>query len=220
MLGKEKIRVLALGDSYTVGEGVAREDSWPMLLAAQLKASQSQGNSVAFEEPDVVAKTGWTTDELMAAIEALPVQALPIEALAITEQYDWVTLLIGVNNQYRNRPVLDFQQDLRWLLNYAIQRAAGNAQRVIVLSIPDWGVTPFAKDRDTKAIAAQIDAFNEAKRAEALGAGCHYVDITDISRLAGGGRSELLAEDGLHPSREMYQMWCERILPIVLGSGR
>jgi lysophospholipase L1-like esterase len=215
MHGKQSLKLLALGDSYTVGEGVAREASWPWLFAAQLNALQTQDNSVAWEEPYIVAKTGWTTDELMAAIEALV-----SESPAFNKVYDWVTLLIGVNNQYRNRSLSEYQQDLRWLLNFAIQRARGNAQRVIVLSIPDWGVTPFAKDRDTKAIAAQIDAFNEAKRAEALGAGCHYVDITDISRLAGVGRSELLAEDGLHPSREMYQMWCERILPIVLGSGR
>jgi lysophospholipase L1-like esterase len=215
MHGKQSLKLLALGDSYTVGEGVAREASWPWLFAAQLNALQTQDNSITWEEPYVVAKTGWTTDELMAAIEALV-----SESPAFNKVYDWVTLLIGVNNQYRNRSLSEYQQDLRWLLNFAIQRAAGNARRVILLSIPDWGVTPFAKDRDTKAIAAQIDAFNEAKRAEALGAGCHYVDITDISRLAGEGRSELLAEDGLHPSREMYQLWCERILPVVLGSGR
>jgi lysophospholipase L1-like esterase len=214
MLGKETIRMLALGDSYTVGEGVAQEDSFPMLFAAQCNEYQSQRKSGVCKEPDVVAKTGWTTDELIAAITGPSV-----EALSIREQYDWVTLLIGVNNQYRNRPVTEFQQDLRWLLNYSIQRAGGNSRRVIVLSIPDWGVTPFAKDRDAKAIASQIDVFNEAKKAHALEAGCHYVDITDISRLAGEGRSDLLAEDGLHPSREMYQMWCERLLPIVVGYG-
>jgi lysophospholipase L1-like esterase len=213
MHGKQSLKLLALGDSYTVGEGVAREASWPWLFAAQLNALQTQDNSIAWEEPYVVAKTGWTTDELMAAIEALV-----SESPAFNKVYDWVTLLIGVNNQYRNRSLSEYQQDLRWLLNFAIQRAGGNARRVILLSIPDWGVTPFAKDRDTQAIAAQIDAFNEAKRAEALRVGCHYVDITDISRLAGEEGSELLAEDGLHPSREMYQMWCERLLPIVLSS--
>lgn len=189
---------LALGDSYTIGEGVADDGRWPVLLAARLR-----DKGILLDAPRIIATTGWTTDELSAAMDA-----------AVFEPpYALVTLLIGVNNQYRGRPLDEYRAEFRVLLLRAITLAGGDASRVVVVSIPDWGVTPFAarEGRDTAAIATQIKAFNAAARAEANTHGAHWVDVTAISR-SPDARAELVG-DGLHPSAAQYARWVEAILP-------
>lgn len=197
----QSIAWLALGDSYTIGEGVAAEERWPMQLAAALRE-----NGIEIADPKIVATTGWTTDELIQGITDSTLNA----------KYDWVSLLIGVNNQYRNRDVESFRTDFRQLLDDAMLRVGGNARRIVVLSIPDWGVTPFAAGRERVMIAEQIDTYNRVKEEETRRCGAHFVDITDISRKAVNGETGLLAEDGLHPSSLMYRAWVERVIDIVL----
>ena len=184
-------RVLALGDSYTIGEGVAPADRWPVQLAARLGA-------VA---PEIVAVTGWTTDELDAGIDAADPQGT----------YDLVMLLIGVNNQYRGTSLEGYRTEYRALLGRAIGFAGGDPSRVVAVSFPDWGVTPFASsDRRTPdQLAAEVDAFNAVAREEAEAAGVAWVDIAPLSRTQGA----LVADDGLHPSAEAYAAWVERVLP-------
>jgi lysophospholipase L1-like esterase len=208
MLAPIVLTILSLGDSYTIGEGVKPEERWPVQLANAMRAV-----GLDVRDPHIIARTGWTTDELRKGIEESKVEA----------RYDWVTLLIGVNNQYRGRSVEEYRNELREQLKYAIEKAGSNPKRVIVLSIPDWGVTPFAKDKgkDPVKIAQEIDAYNRAKQEEAERLGIHFVDITDISREAGLEDSKLpadqrlLADDGLHPSARMYKRWVERVLPII-----
>lgn len=195
-----QLRILALGDSYTIGEGVAVEDRWPAQLADSLR---EEGLVVA--DPQIIARTGWTTDELSRAID----QAQP------EGPFDLVTLLIGVNNQYRGRSQEEYREQFRDLLNRAAALAGGKPQRVLVLSIPDWGVAPFALGKDSGRIAAEIDAFNQINREETLSAGARYVAITDISRQV-GAEDGLLAADGLHPSGKMYAAWVARVLPAAL----
>ncbi|HWH53118.1 MAG TPA: SGNH/GDSL hydrolase family protein [Gemmatimonadaceae bacterium] len=192
-------RILALGDSYTIGESVAADASWPLRLAAALRAG---GRDVS--PPRVVARTGWTTDEL----------ALAIDAAQVDGPYDLVTLLVGVNDQFRGRPVGDFGPRFRELVERAVRFAGGRADRVIVLSIPDWSITPFAEGRDRDRIAAELDVFNESVRNEAKRAGVRYVDVTPISRRA-GREPDLIAPDGLHPSGRMYTAWVEAVLPLA-----
>lgn len=195
-----EVRILALGDSYTIGEGVAEADRWPVRLAAMLRA---RGLSVA--APKIIARTGWTTSELSAGIDA----ARPDSA------YDLVTLLIGVNNQYRGLSEEEYRAQFRALLERAIGFAGSRTERVIVVSIPDWGVTPFAAGRDRPAIAREIDRFNAVKRDEASRSGAHYADVTPLSRRAAVDAS-LVTTDGLHPSAAMYAAWLDVISPIAL----
>jgi len=191
------VRLLALGDSYTIGESVAVESSWPLRLAAALRAA---GLEVA--RPRVIARTGWTTGELAAAIDAAQVDG----------PFDLVTLLIGVNDQYRGCPVDDFRPRFRDLVQRAVGFAGGRKEQVMVLSIPDWSVTPFAEGRDRPRIAAEVDEFNDLVRSEAERAGVRSVDITPISRRA-GREPDLIAPDGLHPSARMYAAWVDAVLP-------
>ena len=167
---------------------MAVEDRWPVQLARRL---QEEGIDIA--EPEIIARTGWTTGQLLAAIDT----ASP------TGPYSLVTLLIGVNNQFRSLGVDDYRVELAELLQQAVELAGGDSSRVIVLSIPDWGVTPFAEGADRSQIAREIDLFNAVKREETTRTGATYVDITPISRRAETDLS-LLADDGLHPSGEMY----------------
>lgn len=208
MLAPFVLTILSLGDSYTIGEGVAPEKRWPVQLAVAMRSL-----GLDARDPQIIARTGWTTGELRKGIEESQVEA----------RYDWVTVLIGVNNQYRGRSPDEYRNELNELIRYAIEKAGSHPKRVIVLSIPDWGVTPFAKEKgkDPAKIAEEIDTYNRVKREEAERLGVHFVDITDISREAGLDDSKLpaekrlLADDGLHPSGAMYQRWVERMLPII-----
>lgn len=194
-------RFLALGDSYTIGESVEPSGRWPVQLAQMLK---SEG--IAVDDPQIIATTGWTTDELAKGIQ----QASP------TGPYDLVSLLIGVNNQYRGRSVDGYREEFRALLLQAIAFAGGNVDRMVVLSIPDWGVTPFAEGRDREKIAREIDSFNSVNREEAAKLGVAYVDVTPVSRAAENDPA-LLAADGLHPSGVMYHEWARLVLPRATG---
>lgn len=188
---------LALGDSYTIGEGALPEERWPNQLAAKLR---ERGDPVS--EPTIIAKTGWTTDELAKGIAEK--QPRP--------GYSLVTLLIGVNNQYRGRDLEEYRRQFAGLLGQAVGFAGADARRVVVVSIPDWGVTAFAKDRDHAKIASEIDRFNEVNREEARRAGARYVDVTGISRTHGAD-SAFLMKDGLHPSGRAYAEWVDAMLP-------
>lgn len=194
---------LALGDSYTIGEGVAEEDRWPARLAALLR-----DEGIALADPRIIATTGWTTDELASAMDA----AEPLG------EWDFVSLLIGVNNQYRGRDVDDYVGEFATLLQRAIALAGGRAGRVLVLSIPDWGATAFARDsgRDLVQVAAELDAYNEAAKEICASLGVAFVDITGISRDRGDAPG-MLAADGLHPSAAMHARWVEAVLPVARG---
>lgn len=194
-----KYTFLSLGDSYTIGESVAEKDRWSVQLAAMLRA---QGVDVA--PPDIIARTGWTTAELAEAIHES----------GNARAYDLVSLLIGVNNQYRGQPLDRYRTELRELLQTAIRFARNRPDRVIVLSIPDWGVTPFAKDRDRAKIAAEIDAFNAACREEAERAGVRFFDITPLTRGVQNDPAQV-ASDGLHYSGKQHRRWAETVLPEV-----
>ena len=196
---------LALGDSYTIGESVQQMDSFPYQLVAQLKAA----NLSVVSEPKIIARTGWTTGELQTAIKAEN----------LTAKYDIVTLLIGVNNQYRGDSQAQYKKEFVELLNTAIAFAKGDKKRVFVVSIPDWGVTPFAKQsgRNAKVIAEEIAAFNAINRAETMAMGISYTDITPGSRNAATDAT-LIAADGLHPSGKMYLDWAKKVAPAVVNT--
>jgi lysophospholipase L1-like esterase len=189
-------RFLALGDSYTIGEGVSPPEQWPVQLVGALRA---RGTDLA--DPTILARTGWTTDELAAALDRASPQG----------PYALVSLLIGVNNQYRGRDVAEYRVQFTALLDRAVGLAGGRPGRVLVLSIPDWGVTPHGAGRRAE-VAAAIDRFNAVARVETLRVGARYVEITEESRRAGEDPS-LLAGDGLHPSGKMYARWAEAALP-------
>ncbi|MGH8086611.1 MAG: SGNH/GDSL hydrolase family protein [Lysobacter sp.] len=194
---------LALGDSYTIGEGVDADGRWPVRLASALR-----DHGIALDAPRIIATTGWTTDELASAMDVE-------EPLG---HWDFVSLLIGVNNQYRGRSAGDYRAEFHELLRRAIRLAGDRSDRVLVLSIPDWGVTPFAiaQDRDAAQIAAELDAYNATAAELCAQHGVAFVDITAISRECGGA-AEMLADDGLHPSAAMYALWAERALPVARG---
>ena len=193
------IRYLALGDSYTIGESVDEAERWSNQLADFLKAGGIP------TEVTIIAKTGWTTNELWDGIKATQ----------ITPPYDLVSLLIGVNNQYRGYDINEYREQFVFLLNKSIEYAGGDPQRVIVLSIPDWGVTPFAHGQGGERIARDIDAFNAVNRAETEKAGAQYINITPISREAAHDVT-LIAGDGLHPSGKMYLEWAKLVYPAAL----
>ena len=191
---------LALGDSYTIGEGVDSTLRWPVHLARRLREV-----GIPVEDPVIIARTGWTTDELDAGLD----EAGPEGPYAL------VSLLIGVNNQYRGRDVEEYRSQFVELLGRAISLAGGDAGRVFVLSIPDWGVMPFAEGRDRAAIGEEIDAFNAVNREESLARGVTWVDVTGISR-EGASDPAMAAKDGLHPSGAQYGLWAGAALPAVI----
>jgi lysophospholipase L1-like esterase len=194
-----KLNYLALGDSYTIGESVDESQRYPILLVNTLREEGYHIN-----DPFIIAKTGWTTDELAAGINSKNSDGF----------YDVVSLLIGVNNQYRGRGVDNYRAEFRSLLQQAIDFAGGRAENVFVLSIPDWGVTPFAASQDREKIALEIDHYNAVNREETLMRGILYVDVTPVSRQALEDPS-LISKDGLHPSGKMYAAWVELALPGV-----
>jgi len=196
---KTTLRFLALGDSYTIGEQVQPTQRWPAQLTSLL---QEQGFSLT--TPKIIAKTGWTTRELLHGIASERPTGL----------FHLVSLCIGVNNQYRGEELEVYRDDFRSLLELAAEFTGGNTDHVLVLSIPDWGMTPFASQWDQEKIAQEIDAFNAINFAETNAAGAQYIDITgDTRRLS--VKQEMLAPDGLHPSGEMYAVWVQKIYGVV-----
>ncbi len=192
-------KFLALGDSYTIGESVDQEMRWPVQLSKQLNEA-----GIAVDLPRIIATTGWTTDELEKAINEAN----------ITETYDIVSLLIGVNNQYRGYPFTNYEKELAELLESAIQFANNKVNRVFVVSIPDYGVTPFGQQKEPVKIAVELDRYNALAKEICQEKDVTFINITHISRKAQNDTS-LVAPDGLHPSGKMYTDWVELIFPEV-----
>ena len=196
---KHYFTFLALGDSYTIGEAVPLHESFPYQTVQLLRS-----NGLHIHAPEIVATTGWTTLEL----------AEHILHTKLNEDYDFVSLLIGVNNQYRGSSAEDYKNDFEFLLKKALHFADDKNDRVVILSIPDWSVTPFAKSHDKKKIAEEIDAFNKINAAVSKQYKVHYLDIIKSSREAANDEA-LLAADGLHPSGKEYAKWAEQLAAII-----
>lgn len=195
-----KISYLALGDSYTIGEGVSEKDRFPNQLI-----SSDLDTTFMLDEFKIIARTGWTTRNLLDGMDR--------EELTVGT-YDFITLLIGVNNQYQGKPVDLYKEEFEILIDRAIELVEGDPLKVIVVSIPDYGVTPFAANRDSEKIAKEIDLYNSINEEFAKEKGTRYVYITDLTKAAANDLS-LLANDQLHPSGKLYAQWVERIIPEV-----
>lgn len=191
---------LALGDSYTIGESVSETERWPVLLSNDLKE-----RGIDLGLPKIIARTGWRTNQLMDSLESAP---------NIQEKYELISLLIGVNNQFQGRSVESFIPEFEALLQKAISLVADNTDRVIVLSIPDYGKVPFFRNRGGDAIGREIDSFNEASKTICDRYGVKYFDITPLSREVEND-NELISSDLLHPSGKMYQLWVDLIIDDV-----
>lgn len=200
----KEYQFLALGDSYTIGEAVKENERWPMQLANRLK------NDSIKLKPTILATTGWTTDELMTGI---------IKADDLQDKYDLVSLLIGVNNQYRGYDEDQYEKEFKILLDNAIQLAKGNPHHVFVVSIPDYSVTPFVVEKmlDSAKIAHELDSYNAIAQKIATLRDISFIDITEISRQAKND-PDLIAEDGLHPSGKMYKQWVDAMYNQVYGN--
>lgn len=199
---KNEISYLAIGDSYTIGEAVPLQGGFPHQLTTILK-----DNGLDVGTPHIIAKTGWTTSELQEAIKKAN----------LNEKFTVVTLLIGVNNQYRGESKEKYRKEFKELLQTALGFANGNKAGVFVVSIPDWGLTPYGLEsgRDIPAVSSDIDAFNAINKEETLSQGISYTDITPGSRLVVSDK-ELVASDGLHPSAKMYREWAVQLAPVLI----
>ena len=193
----QESRYLALGDSYTIGQSVDASERWPVQLVERLRE-----HGLVMSEPEIVARTGWTTSELAAGIA----RADP------SGPFELVTLMIGVNNQFRGLGIEQYRLEFSALLRLSIRFAGGVPSQVIVVSTPDWGVAPFARAFDRVQIARDIDRFNVVAQEETAGVGAVFVDVTEVSRSA-GNQPNMLAFDGLHPSGDMYSLWVDLIFP-------
>ncbi|MBI3135272.1 MAG: SGNH/GDSL hydrolase family protein [Bacteroidetes bacterium] len=190
----EPVSFLALGDSYTIGEGVAVKDSWPHQLAARLTKE-----GIPVESPQIIARTGWRTDNLISAFQDKN----------LAEKYDLVSVLIGVNNQFQGKSVEAYANDLRELLNLVINQCSRGKSGVFVLSIPDYGSTPFGKT-DREAIGKEIDQWNAVCKSVCDEFEVPFYDITTVSKKAAADAS-LTSKDNLHPSGKMYALWVNEI---------
>ena len=187
---------LALGDSYTIGESVDEKDRWSIQLISLMK------NEFNITKHEIIARTGWTTAELIDVVEAKK----------LNEQYDMVSLLIGVNNQYRGQSLDTYRVEFRQLLNISTKLSKNDPKKVIVLSVPDWGKTPFAQGKERDNIATEIDAFNLVAKEECTKMNIIFIDITEITRK--NIDSSMFASDGLHYSGEMHRLWANQALQI------
>lgn len=194
--------LLCLGDSYTIGEGVPLYESFPYQTVQILRKA-----NYLFNAPEIIAKTAWTTFELINQISKT----------TLLPEYDFVTLLIGVNNQYRNLSLTEFEKDFSFLLSKSILLAKNNPNRVIVMSIPNWGVTTFAKDKNEEKITEEIENFNRIVKQQSLKNSVQFIDITPYTLLAKHDL-EQLAEDGLHYSAKAMQKWSEKLAETIIRS--
>ncbi len=197
---QEKITYMALGDSYTIGESVVPTQRWPVQLVHALRDS-----GIAIANPEIIAKTGWTTTDLKNAIKERN----------LNPPYDLVSLLIGVNDQYQNRDIEKYPERFRGLLKKAIQLAGNRPEHVFVVSIPDYSVTPFGRKRNPEEISSELARYNSINRKIADSLGVTFINITPISQRA-ASNPELIAQDGLHPSGKMYELWTEKLLKKLL----
>ncbi|MEB2778378.1 SGNH/GDSL hydrolase family protein [Algoriphagus sp. D3-2-R+10] len=198
-----QLTYLALGDSYTIGEGVSDAGRYPSQLVTTLNTETEK----SWASPKVIARTGWTVDELDKGIDRADIEG---------NTYDLVTLSIGVNNQYRGLPIAKFEEEFENMLLRAIGFAGVNNNHIVVLSIPDWGVTPFATQsgRDKSKIADEINAYNRIKADICKKHDVTYIDITAQYRSL-GAQPDMLAADGLHPSAKMYGLWTDKLFEQV-----
>lgn len=192
---REGMSYLALGDSYTIGESVPANENFPSQLAAALSKSGK-----TYESPVIIARTGWRTDQLIDAVESA----------SLKKEYSLVTLLIGVNNEFQGRTLPEYERDFTLLCQKSIELAGNKKKRVIVLSIPDYGFTPYG-ETNQKRISERIDLFNASNKRISDSLGLNYVNVTEISR-RGLAEPDLVAEDGLHPGAKMYALWVKEIL--------
>lgn len=183
--------ILCLGDSYTIGEGVPLFESFPYLLVQKLRS-----DGFGFASPEIVAKTGFTTDELLHQIKETH----------FLNQYDYATILIGVNNQYRGYSLMDFEVELNKIYQFALEKVSHQSQKIIVLSIPNWGVTPFAKDRNEQQITQEIHQYNAVCNKLAQKNNSTFIDITPQTELA-KSNIDLLTSDNLHYSKKSHLQW-------------
>lgn len=197
----EPVKFLALGDSYTIGESVAEDQRWPVQLMKVLTE-----NGYKCHTPRIIATTGWKTDDLKKALNDS----------SLSKDYNLVSLLIGVNNQYQGKSAGEYAPEFEELLNIAIQYAGDDKSKVFIISIPDYGFTPFGKSKQRE-ISLAIDAFNALNKSIAKKKGVKYINITDISR-QGLKNPELVAGDGLHPSGKMYALWVERLMNVMVDN--
>lgn len=197
------ISYLALGDSYTIGQGVEAPQNYPNLLTAKLRQ-----RGIAVDDPVIIAVTGWTTQDLLQGIRSAQLDK---------QHFDLLTLLIGVNNQYRGQSLSDYDTDFTELIKQSLGLVGDDAERIIVISIPDWGVTPYATTlaRDKQQIASEIDQFNEKNKSLATQSGVRYLEITEEYRSL-GHMNQYLAVDGLHPSEKVYDRWAEKLTQLII----
>ena len=188
---------LALGDSYTIGQSVSEAERFPNQTVSNLRIE-----NIKINDPKIIATTGWTTKNLIDAVNGANLQ----------NNYDVVSLLIGVNNQYQGRSINEYKTEFTLLVNRAIQYAGNKPTHVFVLSIPDYSVTPFAANSDRSKIGAEIDQFNSANKTISLQLGVNYFDITSISR---ENDPLLVANDRLHPSGKQYKRWADLLAPLM-----
>ena len=193
---------LALGDSYTIGQSVSESERFPNQTVQLLR-----NRNIKISDPEIIAVTGWTTTNLINALNSHPPQ----------NNYSLVSLLIGVNDQYQARSIDDYKTEFTFLLNRAILYAGTTPDHVFVLSIPDYSITPFAQNSDKQKIASEIDSFNLANKTIAMQRGVNYLDITPISQAAKNDPS-LIANDGLHPSGLQYKRWADLLAPMMKNS--
>jgi hypothetical protein len=196
------VSFLSLGDSYTIGEGVLLAESFPYQTLQLLRKAGAE-----LYAPEIIAKTGWTTDELSASVDQT----------TLLPQYGLVSLLIGVNNQYRGRSLDDYKSEFTGLLYKAIRFSGEHPENVYVLSIPDWGVTPFAEGRGRQKIAGEIDSYNYVCQNVSTQLQCKYIDITASQRID-GNRPDFLAADGLHPSGKEYAKWALKLKEAIIAA--
>ena len=192
---KEGLSYLALGDSYTIGESVATPDNFPYQLADSIGKTRNE-----YASPVIIARTGWRTDQLMDAVESANLK----------NEFDLVTLLIGVNNEFQGRSLEEYERDFRMLCQKSIELAGNRKEQVVVISIPDYGYTPYGK-ANREHISERINLFNASNKRISDSLGVNYVNITGISR-RGLSEPDLVAEDGLHPGTKMYALWVKEIL--------
>ena len=190
---------LALGDSYTIGEQVLLSESFPYQTVQLLRQQ-----NLAFFAPEIIAKNEWTTDELQSEIDKT----------LFLKKYDFVSLLIGVNNQYREKNLDEFKIQFTQLLQKAISLSSDNLQNVFVLSIPDWSTMPFAKDRNIKKIAEEIDVYNDSCKNITQKFGCTFIEITESQR-TDSKDPKMIAADGLHPSTLEYSKWAKKLTDAI-----
>lgn len=195
---ESEVQMLALGDSYTIGERVGINQRWPHQFIDELRKTGKDAHL-----PDYIATTGWTTRDLLTGIS---------NSLNREKDYNLVSILIGVNNQYQGLDISIYEPELRNIIDQAIQITGKDTTRVFMISIPDYAFTPFGKG--DKIISNEIDAYNEISRRVALEYGILWVDITPISR-RGIEEPALVAGDGLHPSGEQYREWVKKIIHSV-----